>query len=1099
MSEANEPMSLAGDVVNKRRTWDENYQELKVFLQEHGHLRPKGASRLRHWAGEQRKMRLDGETSVNIDEEQQRRIRLLDEINFDWETDSEKKEQRWQYMFGLLKDYKKEFLHMAPKQKETYRGEALGNWVTMQQSSYRDEMIKEHRKRQLEQIGFLWVRDESRLWKGTTRPLGKLDDDWNERFAVLCEFKEEHGHTLVPIHHTTKLESGEDCALGTFVNRQRGLYRNGLLRKERQEKLESINFVFEIDIYDTDASTNQKEWDDKFLQLVKYKNLHGHCDIPVKDEDNRLGEWARQQRALYTRGGLAEPRFQRLDDLGFSWAPLEKQWKEMVGHLRAYKALHRDCLVPDSYKTPKESANLGNWVRTVRGTRRGTRGNMELSLERIAELDELGFEWENVLLKHWDTMYDALVRYKQKHGDCRVPHSYKKDPQDEADLPTGLAAWVSKQRQSLEKKLESTGDSMYIERRKRLEDIGFEFSLAHVPQENWETMFGALKAYKEKHGDCRVPYSFDGESHLPRSLGGWVYDQRATVPPKAAAGNQISIDRQRKLNDIGFDWDGNAAHEKWMQMFDRLKEYHAEHGNCRVPGTYDKNCDGLPAKLGNWVGVQKNNILSRADEGDPVYMERKRLLDTLNFEYDHVHQARWEEIFDKLKQYYLAHGDCQVPKDYDGGNGKSISLFNWARNQRKVWDKAEKGEAKYIERKKLLDSIQYDWELVEEGKWMAMFDVLKAFKDEHGHCDVPYGYGVGNADHNSLRALGPWCHEQRQNIPSKLNCPKPIYDYAERKRLLDSIGFEWKVLSDKEKKWNDYFQRLESFKAKHGHCRVPPDKESSRESLYIWVKNQQKKTLQKAESGNPLYVERKARLDAIEFEWHGIFCDTWEKMRVALEEYKKKHGHTRVPYRGKGSEGGPTGSLGIWVYSQRVKLPPKVKGGDQVAIARKQKLDKMGFEWIDVHSGKWETMFAGLERFYKKYGHCKVKRDYKDESDPLPANLGSWLSSQRQQIPEKVGAGDEVAIERKERLDALGFVWHTRAPPKAYQRNGRTIQGKQRLPEQKKLPKKRSPSEADQPPQHDRGHKRKATDASSSVELVSDEIGNPVKRHSPVV
>jgi hypothetical protein len=763
------------------QTWDENYQELKEYWEEHGHSRPKATTKLGRWAAEQRTRRRRGVTGMgaavdNTSEEQQRRIKLLNQINFDWESGQEKKEKRWQFMFGLLKDYKKEMGHLIPKQKQTYRGESLGNWVTSQQSNYREGDIQEHRKRQLNDIGFVWVRDERLLWKGS-RPLGKLDEDWNERFDRLCEYKEEHGDTLVPTSYPPiMLLSGEEFHLGSFVNRQRQLYSKGQLRLERKEKLENIGFVFEIDIYDAEASQNQKVWDAMFLKLSRYKDEYGNCDIPVVDEDDAekysLGNWARHQRSLYSRGKLAEPRYERLDALGFTWSPHQARWEEMVSHLRAYRAEHGDCLVPDAYVTPKGNANLGTWVRTVRGARRGTKGDMELSADRIAELDKLGFEWENVLIKQWDIMFDALKRYKEKHGDCRVPLSYSKAPDDESERPTNLGSWVSQQRQALGKKQEAKCDPMFAKRKARLEEIGFEFSLAHVNQENWETMLEALIKYKEQFGDCHVPYSYDGDDDLPRSLGKWVYDQRTKVPSRAAAGhllsaerrekldavafdyskkssNQrelltktdsaslLSADREKKLNDIGFDWDGNTAHRKWMQMFDRLKIHHAANGNCRVPGDYDKDCDGLPAKLGNWVGVQKRVAPSKAECGHPVYVERQKLLDSIGFEYDHVREAKWEEMFERLKQYRFAHGDCRVSKDYDDGKGKNPTLFSWTRNQRMVLERAEKGEAKYMERKRLLDSLQYDWERVDDARWSAMFAALKIFREQKGHCDVP--------------------------------------------------------------------------------------------------------------------------------------------------------------------------------------------------------------------------------------------------------------------------------------------------------------------------------------------------------------------------
>ena len=328
----------------------------------------------------------------------------------------------------------------------------------------------------------------------------------------------------------------------------------------------------------------------------------------------------------------------------------------MVDHLRAYKEQFGNCKVPYSYQT-SDGVNLGSWVRTVRGTRRGTRDG-DLSEDKIAQLDALGFVWDNVLHLHWDIMYDALTRYKEEHGDCRVPQSYAGDD----DLPTRLGHWVSQQRVSLQTKLESTGDPMYVERKKRLDALGFDWSLAHLNDEKWDCMFERLVRYKEKFGDCRVPYSYgDGSDDAPRKLGEWVSDQRANVSDKAAEGIPLFVERKRRLDEIDFPWEDNQLQGNWAKMFERLKKYHAENGHCLVPSGYDRDCDGLPAKHVNWVGVQRSTVPPKAESGHPVYVERKNLLDSLNFEFNDVHNAKWEDMFERLKQYHAVHGQTCPP------------------------------------------------------------------------------------------------------------------------------------------------------------------------------------------------------------------------------------------------------------------------------------------------------------------------------------------------------------------------------------------------------------------------------------------------------
>ena len=65
-----------------------------------------------------------------------------------------------------------------------------------------------------------------------------------------------------------------------------------------------------------------------------------------------------------------------------------------------------------------------------------------------------------------------------------------------------------------------------------------------------------------------------------------------------------------------------------------LKEYYSVHEDCRVPTDYDHGCTELPAKLHNWVTVQKSIVPVKAEKGHPVFIERKKLLDTIDFHYE---------------------------------------------------------------------------------------------------------------------------------------------------------------------------------------------------------------------------------------------------------------------------------------------------------------------------------------------------------------------------------------------------------------------------------------------------------------------------------
>jgi Helicase associated domain len=78
---------------------------------------------------------------------------------------------------------------------------------------------------------------------------------------------------------------------------------------------------------------------------------------------------------------------------------------------------HNHCRVPHLYKST-DGYRLGGWV----NKQRQTLG--ELSADRKARLDALGFDWDPILTR-WKEGYEHLKEYVTQHGHCRVPLRYK--------------------------------------------------------------------------------------------------------------------------------------------------------------------------------------------------------------------------------------------------------------------------------------------------------------------------------------------------------------------------------------------------------------------------------------------------------------------------------------------------------------------------------------------------------------------------------------------------------------------------------------------------------------------------------------------------
>ncbi|EJK44815.1 hypothetical protein THAOC_36615 [Thalassiosira oceanica] len=154
-----------------------------------------------------------------------------------------------------------------------------------------------------------------------------------------------------------------------------------------------------------------------------------------------------------------------------------------------------------------------------------------------------------------------------------------------------------------------------------------------------------------------------------------------------------------------------------------------------------------------------------------------------------------------------------------------------------------------------------------EQNWNNRCAELAAFKEEHGHCNVPTG----------------------------------------ARQELDALGFDSEG-GRRDQKWNDRCDELAAYKAKHGDCNVP----KSQGSLGRWVNDQRK--LQKK---GKLPEERFKKLEELGFDWSPLGT-TWEESFDELMEYQRAHGDCNVP---RGHE-----TLGSWVHNQRTlkkkgKLP----------------------------------------------------------------------------------------------------------------------------------------------------------------------------------
>lgn len=197
----------------------------------------------------------------------------------------------------------------------------------------------------------------------------------------------------------------------------------------------------------------QDLWERRYQDLLEYKNMYGHCNVPQNISDKpQLGYWVCKQRTEYQRGTLNPERKRRLEEVGFQWNRWDEMWAGRLKDLAEYKAKYGHCNVPAKWK---EYPQLGTWVNSQRTSK--SRG--KLSKEREDKLNELGFEWD-VVNTNWEKNYQSLVAFKNAMGHCNVPMKW---PANE-----NLSKWVSNQRSKMAR------GKLTAERVKLLQQIGLE-------------------------------------------------------------------------------------------------------------------------------------------------------------------------------------------------------------------------------------------------------------------------------------------------------------------------------------------------------------------------------------------------------------------------------------------------------------------------------------------------------------------------------------------------------------------------------------------------------------------------------------------------
>eukprot|EP00526_Cylindrotheca_closterium_P011201 CAMPEP_0113642250 /NCGR_PEP_ID=MMETSP0017_2-20120614/22193_1 /TAXON_ID=2856 /ORGANISM="Cylindrotheca closterium" /LENGTH=391 /DNA_ID=CAMNT_0000553659 /DNA_START=46 /DNA_END=1221 /DNA_ORIENTATION=+ /assembly_acc=CAM_ASM_000147 len=296
---------------------------------------------------------------------------------------------------------------------------------------------------------------------------------------------------------------------------------------------------------------------------------------------------------------------------------------------------------------------------------------------------------------------------------------------------------------------------------------------------------------------------------------------------------------------------GIIGKQYFQERFEELCAYKEAHGNCRVPGLYEKN-----RKLGRWVSTMRSYYRDPEKKQTIEWKERFAQLDALGFECE---VNSWQERFEELCAYKEANGHCRVTRKYE----KNKRLANWVKKMRTYHKDHDKKENHvWMKRFAQLETIGFEWGFGNANNWERRMNELRAFKEANGHCRVPVFPPVESA--KERKQFASWV--TRMRTYHKRNDFKEDPVWKERFARLEALGFEWDV----NRSWEERFEELCVYKQAHGHCRALSfNYEQKSIELGKWAKQMRKYYREHGKHQNPVWKERFDKLDALGFQWVG--------------------------------------------------------------------------------------------------------------------------------------------------------------------------------------------------------------------------------------
>ena len=220
----------------------------------------------------------------------------------------------WAKYLDLYKQYIRENKTTVVSKKTRISG--LKGWYNKQKKLYKEGIIPEEHLRILKNLNFPFL------------PAHYIKHDlaWNARVKEYKDYVKKYKTHHLP---RTRDKNNPLKGISDWAANTRSDHRKDKLPKHRVEELDVLGFLWEVG--NAGGQKKDDKWMQQYFELVEYKRVHGHSNVPQYNIDgslNFLGRYVNEQRILYRgrkkhgsndRIYIDPDRKELLDEIGFEW------------------------------------------------------------------------------------------------------------------------------------------------------------------------------------------------------------------------------------------------------------------------------------------------------------------------------------------------------------------------------------------------------------------------------------------------------------------------------------------------------------------------------------------------------------------------------------------------------------------------------------------------------------------------------------------------------------------------------------------------------------------------------------------------------------